>query len=352
MISLLACLFTMTITQDLSTNGMEVLAVIQRDFRQKDSKYYLEAIGPKAKKEILFNWGVGVLMSAMNSAARVDPKWRGELRTFVESTRSYWNPAKPVAGYDVWPMPKPADRYYDDNAWMVLALVEASDILSEPKYLEYAKEALAFVLSGEDDKLGGGIYWREKEKTSKNTCSNGPSAAACLAVYEKTKDPTLLAKAIHLYDWTKKNLQNPADHLFWDAKTLGGKVEKTKWSYNTALMIRTAAELGRLTGKEQYSKEASEMAASSEAKWLVGGRFADEGKFAHLLLESWQYVPDQSRLQRARNAMSWLAKEGKNAQGFYGSRFDRPYNPKQTEFTLIDQASAARAFFVAAKVPK
>lgn len=351
MISLVACVLCMSTPQDLSKRGIETLELIQSEFRLKGSASYVEAIGPKTKKEILFNWGVGVLMSAMNSAARVDPKWRDELRTFVESTRSYWNPAKPVAGYDVWPMPKPADRYYDDNAWMVLALVEASEILAEPKFLGYAKDALTFVLSGEDERLGGGIYWREKEKTSKNTCSNGPSAAACLAVYEKTKDPKLLSKAIELYEWTKKNLQDPTDLLFWDSKNLAGKVDKTKWSYNTALMIRTAAELGRLTGKEQYSKEASDMAAASEAKWLINGRFADEGKFAHLLLESWLFVPDQGRLNRAESAMSWLAQNGKSTQGFYGSRFDKPWNPKQTELTLIDQASAARAFLTAARFP-
>ncbi|MBX7135899.1 MAG: glycoside hydrolase family 76 protein [Fimbriimonadaceae bacterium] len=346
MISSVALVLELLMPQDFNQEGIQTLELIQREFRPKDSPHYLENTGPGAKKEVLFNWGVGVLISAMNGAAKADPKWRKTLRDTIESTRAYWNPAKPVPGYDVWPMPKPADRYYDDNAWMVLALVEASDILSEPKFLDYAKETLTFVLSGEDEKLGGGIYWRENEKMSKNTCSNGPSAAACLAVYERTKDRRLLDKAIALYDWTRRNLQDPAGKLFWDSISLSGKIDKTKWSYNTALMIRTAAELGRITGKETYREEAKAMAAASEAKWLVNGRFADEGKFAHLLLESWTYVPNKERMKRASQAMKWLITNAKNEQGFYGHRFDVPSNPKQEQFALIDQASAARAFFI------
>ncbi len=46
-----------------------------------------------------------------------------------------------------------------------------------------------------------------------------------------------------IYAWTKKNLQDPADGLFWDNLSLDGRIGKAKFSYNTALMLRTACEL-------------------------------------------------------------------------------------------------------------
>lgn len=328
---------------DFRKAGLGALSVLKQQYAVSGVPGYAEAIVDGKPNGRLFNWGVGVLMSAMNAAARHDPFWKSELARFVDATRAYWNTAGPVAGYDVLPMPKNADRYYDDNAWMVMALVEANDVLQDPKCLEYAKHALVYVLSGEDEKLGGGIYWRESDKASKNTCSNGPAVAACLAVYDKTADTALLARAQKLYHWTKKNLQDPADGLFWDSVSLDGKIDKTKWSYNTALMIRSAAELARITGEKQYQADAEAMAAASERHWFAQGRIKDAGRFAHLLLESWNYVPDPSRREKAREALTWLAEHGHNAQGLFGGRFDRAPSATQQRFELIDQASAARA---------
>ncbi|MCB8933302.1 MAG: glycoside hydrolase family 76 protein [Fimbriimonadaceae bacterium] len=323
---------------DFRAWGLSTLTRVRDSFRLENG-LYAEALD---EREPAFNWGVGVLMSAMAAAAAEDPAWKAELRAYVEATRAYWNPEGPVAGYDVLPMPKSADRYYDDNAWMVLALVEASDVLGEPKFLTFAEEALKYVLSGEDGALGGGIYWREAKKESKNTCSNGPSAAACLAVYERTREPELLAKAKTLYSWTKTHLQDPEDGLFWDSIRLDGSVGRTKWSYNTALMIRTAATLARLTGEASFREDAERMAEASHKRWIVNGRLADEAKFAFLLVDSWTLVPSSGRARAARDAMRWLQEHGRGPDGWFGSRFDRK-PAKDHKPTLIDQAAAVRA---------
>ena len=343
--SLLFAAMTFPMSTEFQTYGFETLKAVYSDFKIADTPGYAEEIGTGKPKHVAFNWGVGVMLSALNSAGRIDPVYKAELRRFADAAHSYWNAEDPVPGYDVLPMPKPKDRYYDDNAWMVLALTETSEVLSDTKYLGWAKDALKFVLSGEDAKLGGGIYWREQERSSKNTCSNGPSAAACLAVYERTKDSAFLKKARELYEWTRKNLQDPKDQLFWDAIRLDGSTEKTKWSYNTALMIRTAAELGRITGEKHYLQEAEEMAKASENRWIVDGRFADDGKFAHLLLESWRYVPSSHRDQVTREAMRWLWMSGRDVRGLFGEKFNQTRSRTAKNAALIDQASAIRAFF-------
>lgn len=332
--------------------GLQTLETLRKEFRIEAAPGYADAIEAGKPTGPAFNWGFGVLLSAMNAAAKVDPAWKKELRALIEGAKPYWNPAGPVPGFDVLPVSKwqnlpghaTFDRYYDDNAWMVLALVESSEVLKDKESLTLAEKALKYVLSGEDEKLGGGIYWRESDKKSKNTCSNGPSAAACLAVYAKTKKSTYLEAAKRLYAWTKKNLQDPDDKLFWDNVSLEGKIEKTKWSYNTALMIRSAAMLAKATGDARYAGEAEEMAAASEMRWLVDGKIADAGRFAHLLLESWTYVPSEQRRERARAALEWLWAQGKNDRGLFGGRFDQPPAKNQGKFELIDQASAARAF--------
>lgn len=344
------CLATALMQKDdFRTWGLDTASAIRRDYKLPTRGLYADALDKGQKKGPAFCWGVGVWMTALVSAAKADPAWKADLREYVAATRVYWNDKGPVPGYDVLPGPKDVDRYYDDNEWMVMALCDASDVLKDKQVLLYAVETLKFVLSGEDDKLGGGIYWHEPKKESKNTCSNGPAAAACLAVYERTKNVAYLEKAKSLYAWTKANLQDPEDGLFWDSLSLSGRIQKTKWSYNTALMIRTAAELGRLTGEKGYKDEAERMAEASEKRWIdpETGAIKDGGRFAHLLLDSWRFVPTSARKEEARRALAWLHANGRNAEGLYGPQFDRAPKPDATKFELIDQASAARAFLMA-----
>lgn len=327
----------------LATWGVETLDAIRRDFRPDPDGYYRD----KIKEEMpAFNWGVGILLSAMAEAAPLSPEWKTEAIRYATKTRSYWNPLGPVPGYDVLPTPKPIDRYYDDNAWMVMSLSDLSHATGRPEFRTHAAEAMVYVLSGASP--DGSIYWRESDKASRNTCSNAPVAAALLALYEKDRDPARLARAESLYDWTYRTLRDPADDLMWDAISNDGKIEKTKWSYNTALMARSAAELFRLTKKARYRKEAIAFARAGRAKWVrEDGAMTDESQFAHLLLESFWFVKRATKWGDAwSDAPKILAalRSRKSADGRYPGRWDGT----EANEALITQASAARAYLFAA----
>jgi rhamnogalacturonyl hydrolase YesR len=338
------------------TWGAETLTAIRRDFAMPNSKLLADEIElGKPPKQVAFNWGVGVMLSALNAAARVDPQYRPWLREYADATRVYWNTEGPVPGYDVLPAPKPVDRYYDDNAWMAMALVETFEVLGDRKYLGWAEDTLKYVLSGEDDKLGGGIYWKEAEKNGKNTCSNGPSAAAALAVYVHVRKPEYLEAAKRLYAWTKKTFQDPADLIYLDSMRLTGEMDKTKWTYNTGLMLRTAVDLYRETKEDQYRQDAVALEEASGKYWIdpETGAMKDEGKFAHLLMENWAR---RARIVKAPGvwpaagvkALVFIHGNVRDAEGRYGHRWERPASGLWAKPSLIDQASAARAYFVAA----
>jgi hypothetical protein len=340
---------------DFRAWGKEAVELTRAAFFMPDKRLYGEEIVPgQPPKQVSFNWGCGVWLSALNAATEADARYGLWLREFAEESRRYWNTEGPVPGYDVLPMPKSADRYYDDNEWMALALVETYERLHDPKYLRWAGDTLRFVMSGEDQSLGGGIYWREREKSSKNTCSNAPAAAACLAIYRYSHNPGLLAKARELYGWTKKNLQDPEDYLMGDSIRLDGHKEMTKWSYNTALMIRTAAELYRVTNEPGYRLDALNMAAASASRWLHGGRLEGPGKFAHLLVEAWlildRDVPGAAiPRRRAGEALAYLHDHARSPEGFYPDPWGDGPLPPNRKAALIDQASFARACFELAR---
>lgn len=331
--------------------GEAALQQIEDTYKIAGSDLYREEPG---KGGPIFTWTSGILLSAFVAGAERNPKrWQKPLDEFARSLEKYWNPLPPVAGYDVLPVPKPADRYYDDNAWVVIALADGAKITGQKDYTRLAERANTFVFSGEDTVLGGGIYWRESDKASKNTCSNGPSAFGALRLYDRTKNPRYLADARRIYEWTRANLQD-SDGLFWDNVNRDGKIERTKWSYNTALMLRTACALHRITGDAPFRTQAAQMAEAGARYWgrVTTGGVADGSQFAHLWTESlldYGSVSGEARWSKAvARALTFLHTQVRDKSGFYGSHWDRPVRTVLAKPTLRDQASAARALLVCA----
>ncbi len=153
-----------------------------------------------------------------------------------------------------------SDRFYDDNVWLGIDFVELYRQTKNASYLDKAKEIWTFILSGTDEKLGGGIYWCEQKKHSKNTCSNAPGSVLALKLFEATKDSSYFKTGLELYHWTKKNLQDPEDLLYWDNINLSGKIGKAKYPYNSGQMLQSAALLYKLTRDKRYLVEAQAVA--------------------------------------------------------------------------------------------
>jgi uncharacterized protein YyaL (SSP411 family) len=156
-----------------------------------------------------------------------------------------------------------SDRYYDDNIWLALDFCKLYELTGNTAYLEKAVTLWQFIISGWDENLGGGIYWCEQKKQSKNTCSNAPASVLALKLFEATRDSSYFNKGLLIYNWTKTNLQDPADFLYFDNKNLTGRVDKKKYTYNTGQMLQAAALLYNLTGSKEYLEEAQHIALSA-----------------------------------------------------------------------------------------
>lgn len=339
--------------------GEASLAQIETDFSLPDSGLYADEWkrGQTQAGRPAFMWGCGVQLSALAAGARVDPEHNlARMKRFVAGLEVYWTQGdngKP--GYDVLPAPKPADRYYDDNVWVALAMTEVYEDTHDKSYLDKAEAIFAFVLSGEDDRLGGGIYWREKEKTSKNTCSNGPAVVAALRLYQVTTKPVYLETAKRIYAWTNAHLQDK-DGLYWDNIKLDGTVEKTKWSYNTALMLRANCLLAAITQEKSYLDEAERIAGAAEARWVHAdtGAISDGGAFAHLLSEAFLALYHQDHnahwLDLVHRALIFVHDKARDGEGRYGDRWDTPVTSKLDKVGLLSQASVARAYLVVSEI--
>jgi rhamnogalacturonyl hydrolase YesR len=159
------------------------------------------------------------------------------------------------------------DRYYDDNSIVGINLVDAYKLTNNVKYLNYAKDIVAFLQSGKDNHLGGAIWWRENSKnpnatdenSNKPTCANGYGTCFLLDYYsicpqgEKT---AVLAFAKELYQWLYDNLRDPNDNTYYNAKQAQGSLQTMKWTYNSGVMIQNALRLYDITGEQKYLNHA------------------------------------------------------------------------------------------------
>ena len=108
------------------------------------------------------------------AAARADPATYGPiLKRYFTRLDAYWDSKVEVPGYEAAPTRGNGDdKYYDDNAWLVITFLEAYETDQDPRYLTRADATLKFVLSGWDEECGGGIWWHQRHKDgTKNACS-------------------------------------------------------------------------------------------------------------------------------------------------------------------------------------
>lgn len=336
--------------------GEETLKTIHQDLFLPKSGLYAEMAADKDGRPShpSFMWGVGVQLSALAAASAVQPdNYLEQTRAYADAIQVYWLNHNGHAGYDVQPGPKESDRYYDDNAWLVLALAEVFEVSKDRKYLDQSIETFRFVMTGEDDKLGGGLYWREKILSSKNTCTNAPTIVSALRLHQLTGEATYLETARRLYAWTNSHLQDK-DGLYWDNIRLDGRVDRRKFSYNSALMIRANCLFHAISGEAKYLQEAQRIARAAEKHWMrESGAVSDSGKFAHLLMESFLAVGQQDKDTHWQEIVSrslvHLHDKLLEPNGRYPSHWDRKSDGSRRESMLLNQASVARIYWVAAK---
>ncbi len=191
------------------------------------------------------------------------------LQQYLDSSR------QPVAYASYVNSAPQSDRFYDDNIWLGIDFTNLYLSTQRNDYLDIAKTIWKFVESGADDVLGGGIYWCEQKRRSKNTCSNAPGSVFALKLYEATGDSVYLDKGMRLYSWTKKNLQDSTDYLYYDNINPEGKIGMAKYAYNSGQMMQSAALLFKATNDSIYLEDATKIAEKAFKYFFDGGEGTD-----------------------------------------------------------------------------
>jgi hypothetical protein len=166
--------------------------------------------------------------------------------------------------------PFPGDRavYYDDNAWVGLALVQWSGQLAaagrdaEAGVARAEARGVLRTLAGGEEP-GGGIRWRAGDP-SVNTCATGPTAELALRVHLLTGDDEALDLARRCRRFLASRLRR-RDGLYVDHVDGDGRVEPTIWSYNQGTPIGAEVLWAAATGDDEALVRATETAGAALA---------------------------------------------------------------------------------------
>jgi predicted alpha-1,6-mannanase (GH76 family) len=165
--------------------------------------------------------------------------------------------------------------YYDDVAWLGLALHRARDVVD-------ARPALAAITAqlreGWTDHGGGGIWWRRKD-TFKNVPANGP-AAILLARAGVDRADSQRARA--MTQWMERSLRDPETDLMWDGLHVDaeggvGEVVTVIYTYCQGVHLGACVEMAEQDPNGPWTALAARTVRAVRAHLAPGGVLRGHG---------------------------------------------------------------------------
>lgn len=275
---------------------------IYNDFYDKPANLYLETNNTAANKgNHSFLWPLCALLQAANEQEVLEPS-KQYITPVMKAIDQYYSDRAPVPAYQAMVVKEKTDpRFYDDNEWIAIALMDAYQRTHNKQYLEVSKMIYRFLLTGHDQVAGGGFYWEEGNFKSKNTCSNGPGILVALRLYQATKQKSYLDTAISVYNWTKKNLLSPKGVYFDNINLPSLKIDSALYTYNAGTMLQSGVVLYNITHNKKYLDDAIAVADASVKQFYKNGKLSGSYWFNAVLIrgymELYKIEKDKKRLQ-------------------------------------------------------
>jgi hypothetical protein len=150
------------------------------------------------------------------------------------------------------------NEYNDDIAWAVIAFSRAYLITGNTTFRNVAKSNfdVMYARAWDTNYFGGGLWWRQSDKQSKNACIQGPATIAACYLYNIYGDTNYLAKAQAIYAWNRRVLFNTNSGAISDNIGTNGVVDTVALTYNQGTFIGGANFLYRATGLPFYYQDA------------------------------------------------------------------------------------------------
>ena len=176
------------------------------------------------------------------------------------------------------------NEYNDDIAWAVIAFSRAYLITGNTGFRNVAKSNFdgMYARAWDTNFMGGGLWWRQSDKQSKNACIQGPGAIAACYLYSIYGDTNYLNKAQAIHAWNRRVLFQPATGAVYDNVNTNNVFGTFTLTYNQGTFIGAANFLYRATGLPQYYQDAILAAKHTQNSMTTAGILPEYGSGSDL----------------------------------------------------------------------
>ena len=279
-------------------------------------------------------WPLCALIQAANEEETLQPSV-DFMAPVMKAISQYYSDIPPAPAFQAYVTKEQKDsRFYDDNQWIAIACLDAYNRTKENKYLKTAIKIYHFMMTGFDTLSGGGLYWKEDEKTSKNTCSNGPGIIIALQLYKYTKEQHYLDTALLLYHWVNQHLQAPEGVYYDNIRIPSLKIGAAFYTYNAGTMLQANVLLYTITRDKNYLAEAEHIANAGRNIFYKNNKLPGNYWFNAVLLRGeialYKIDKNQKHIQFFIDDANRIWNNEKDENGLVG---------KTDRKSLIDQAA-------------
>lgn len=165
------------------------------------------------------------------------------------------------------------NEYNDDISWAVIAFARGYLITGNPMYRDIARanwDAM-FARGWDTNYFGGGLWWRQSDRQSKNACIQGPATIGALYLHRIYGGTNYLAKAQAIHNWSRQWLFNSANGSVYDNINTNGTVDTVALTYNQGTFIGAANLLHHATGLPGYYQDANLAARRTQNSMTTAG---------------------------------------------------------------------------------
>jgi Glycosyl hydrolase family 76 len=314
-------------------------------------------------------------------------EYQADVNDRLTGLSHYWDGAANPPGYDSYvtaPFGGGGDKYYDDQAWVGLALAQDYRLTRSAGALSDAESVFSFVYPGgwdgnSDEFDPGGTFWVQQgaglglTNHERTTTSNAPNAE--LGFRLEQLDPgdqaTYETGSMMMYGWVNHYLynveSNPTDPnapnpnyepskpaLVFD-KVTEGRVGKTLWTYNQGAMIAANVTAYQDTDETDYLMNAEALANASldyftEADYLDTQPAAFVAIYFRGLLVLYAATGDSTLRAKILRAAQTYADDAWNNYRNGQNLFHLPSSPGSS-YRLLDQGALLELYAALAWEP-
>jgi predicted alpha-1,6-mannanase (GH76 family) len=155
------------------------------------------------------------------------------------------------------------NRYYDDMAWMGIALLRAEEVAGADTG-SLVRELWTDIRAAWTQ--AGGIVWRRDDpRPYTNAPANAPAAILAARLYRRYGDPADLDWSRRIGDWLQATLVDPDSGIVWDGihPAEGPALDRTVWTYNQGTVVGAGVQLWLATGESGHLERARRTATAA-----------------------------------------------------------------------------------------